>query len=789
MKQLLLLLIALILGLSTVQAARTAPANGRVVDEQGEAVAYASVVLLQSERQVAGISTDEQGAFTLRIAEGEYTLLIQYLGYEPVRQNIQVDDNGELGLFTLKSSATQIEGVQVTGQFIRREADRFVVNVANSPAAIGKDGLSLLETAPGVWITDKKISINGKGGTKVYVNERELRLEPEQLLSYLRSLRADEIQKIEIVPTTGADYDADSAGGVIKITLKKRREDGLEGSVSINGEYSKYRHIYSPSGSINYNRGKLNLNASMWGWLGRNDAETNEQTHYPNTTTQLASHSAISSHNSNGGGSIGAVYELNDRHSIGAELGYLHFGDNGPNDSYTDRITNDITTRTDSRYETTSQRNNYQATFNYIWRIDTLGSTLKVLADYTSISNDSHNDNFSRMTTGSLSTDSTYRDNASIRYHIATATLALEKKFSPRWTLKAGAKYTFNDMRNQALYEYLKGEAWLRNDNQSLTLNYTENIAAAYGIVSANLNRWSFVAGLRAEYTRTNGKSGEISQDYVSLFPNANVSYSLSKDGAYSLIAQYARTIERPRFWTLNPQRMQISDYTYQIGNPQLNPAFKHDVSLALVLKHKYTLTAGVSIQTEQILESIFSDPKDPEQMFLTWVNYDKTKSFYASANLPFQLTKWWSLNLNATYMRQEQRIDATSSKKINNACFVNSSTSITLPKKFYLDFSYNYQNRMVLGTVSIAPQHRLNAAIKKRFFNDKFTASFWVNNILNQSQKVQAVSNGIIRDVEMFQAWNNINYNIGLTYNFKSGKAFKRRAVESGSAEEKGRL
>lgn len=101
------------------------------------------------------------------------------------------------------------------------------------------------------------------------------------------------------------------------------------------------------------------------------------------------------------------------------------------------------------------------------------------------------------------------------------------------------------------------------------------------------------MAGLRGEYTHTRGKGGDISQNYFSLFPNANVSYALTKDGAYSLIAQYARTIERPRFWSLNPQRFQISDYTYQTGNPELDPAYKQDISLTLVLKHKYTLTAA----------------------------------------------------------------------------------------------------------------------------------------------------------------------------------------------------
>lgn len=788
MKKVLLLITAIGIALANAMAARLAPATGRVVDQQGAPVEYATVVLLKNDTQVAGMATDDKGTFELKAPIGEYTLSIQYLGFEPLKQPVRLQEQRQLGDFVLKNASTQIEGVVVKAQLIRREADRFVVDVANSTAALGKNGIQLLEQAPGVWVTDKEISINGKTGSKIYINDRELRMETEQLLTYLRSLRADEIQKIEVVPLTGADYDASSSGGVIKITLKKRRKDGMEGSASIGGDFSKYRHTYNPSANINYHNGKLDLFASGWGWLGRNDTKTNEQTHYDAGTPQLSAHSDMTSQNYNGGVSIGGVYELNSKHSIGAEFGYRHFQSDGPNDSSTDLISESIATHTDSRYDVRDAGNNYEATFNYIWKIDTLGSTLKVLGDYTNRNSTSANDNFTLTTSPASVIDSTYRDNASAHYNIASATLALEKKFSPRWTLKAGAKYTYNDMRNSALYEYLRGGEWVRNDNQSLELNYSENIAAAYGIVSASLNRWSFVAGLRGEYTHTYGKSGEVAQDYFSLFPNANISYSLSKDGAYSLIAQYARTIARPRFWTLNPQRMQISDYTYQIGNPNLNPSYKQDMSLTLVLKHKYTFTGGVTLQKGQIQETIFSDPDDPNQMYMTWVNYDKTSNYYATVNLPFQPAKWWTLNVGATYIRQSQRITPSSPEMYYNVYFVNTSTSITLPHKFYLDFSYRYQGRMQFGTVSVDPQHRLNAAVKKRF-GDKFTASFEVNNLLNQSQVISATGSGFVRRVEVFQAWNNIGYSLSVSYNFKSGKAFKRKSVEASAAEDKSRL
>lgn len=789
MKQLAALLLTLILAVSHVFAARTYPATGRVIDEQGEAVAYATVVLLKDNMQVMGLSTDSEGRFTLKAPAGDYTLLIQFLGYEPLRQQVRVEEELQMGDFRLKSSPTEIEGVTVKAQLIRREADRFVVDVANSAAAIGKDGIELLERAPGIWIDGEKITINGKSGSKVFVNDRELRMEPEQLLVYLRALRAEEIQKIEVVPTTGADHDADASGGIIKITLRKQRENGMQGSISLRSDQGKLAHTYSPGGNISYHAGKLDLNASAWGFLGKQYNISDEHTRYTATDKQLGSHSDMRNDYYSGGATAGAIYELSDRHSLGAEFSYYHGHEDTDNTAATDFMADGVT-RTDSRFTGSNPANGYEGMFNYIWKIDTLGSTFKVLGDYLRRSTTVGNDNFSRIAAPAPAptVDSTYRDHTRSSYEVAALTLALDKKFSERWSLKTGVKYTRNDMRNDALYEYLKEEEWKRNDNQSFRLDYTENIAAAYGVVSANLGRWNAVVGLRGEYTRTKGRGSDVEQNYFSLFPNANFSYALTKDGAYSLIAQYARTIERPRFWTLTPLRTQVSDYTYQIGNPELNPSFKHDVSLTLVLKHKYTLTGGITIQTDEINQTMQPDADDPDRLCIAWVNYDATKNYYLQANLPFQPAKWLQLNINVMYMRRGQRLDQHAPETYQNIVWGTASSTFTLPANFFLDLSYRYQGRMELGNVAVKPMNFLNVTVKKRF-GDRFTASFMAYSVLDVTQTVIARGEGFTRTLKMQQRWSKRTYQIGLTYNFKAGKAFKHKQVEAGAAEDKGRL
>ena len=396
MKKLITLIVMLVFVAGELSAARLCPSKGRVMDERGGAVEYATVVLLRDSAQVTGTATDAEGRFTLKAPAGDYTLRIQYLGYDPLTRQVHVAAESDLGDFVLRSSATQIEGVVVKARIVRREADRFVVDVADAPAAAGRDGAELLERAPGVWMDGEKISINGKGGTKVFVNDRELRMEPAQLMAYLRSLRAEEIQRIEIVPTAGADHDADAAGGIVFITLRKRREDGLQGSLSLRTEQSGLIHRYGPGGNVSIHSGRLDLNVSAWGQLGSSEMDSQEETSYTAGRKRLSAASSMNDDDYNGGATLGAVYEFDGRNSLGADFSYLHLNTQTTTGTSTD-MTSGSVTNTASRYAGGNAANGYEGTFNYVRKIDTLGSTFKVLGDYAHRNTSLRNDNRSRI--------------------------------------------------------------------------------------------------------------------------------------------------------------------------------------------------------------------------------------------------------------------------------------------------------------------------------------------------------------------------------------------------------
>ena len=764
--------------------------TGRIIDTDNNPIPYSTVVVLAEDSQVTGGSTNDEGRFTLSVPVGDYTLSARFLGYKSTDIAISISAATDLGDITLEPESEAIEEVVVTAQLIRREADRFVVDVANSPLAMGKDGEELLKSAPGVWIQDDKISINGSSGSKIYLNEREVKLEDAQLIAYLRSLNANDIQRIEVVPQSGADYDAASSGGIIKITTKKRLDSGLQGSASLVAQGTKGMYNVMPSVSLNYNRGKLNAYGRAWLGAQGNNYLSTEHTDY-NSGSIIDAASNMDDNSQWGGANVGVVYDINDKHSLGAEVQYNYYGGSDINNTWTEHTMADITTRTDGRYTSRGDNHMTTATLNYIYKLDDKGSTLKFIGDYTYSNSPDHNNYFDTQIdpVTLLLRDSTYRSNSLSLYQLGTATVALEKVLSPKVTLKAGVKYTYNNNSNSADYEYLMGEAWQPNTTKSYDVGYTENIGAAYIIASARLGRFSLVGGLRGEYTNFQDQTGDIKQDYFDLFPKANISYAITKDGAYSLIAQYARTISRPSFWALSPNETKISEYMIQRGNPNLKPAYDNSVSVTAVLKYKYTITLGVQIKQNAIQQTTIVDQENPELLILQTINYPTLNSYFASANLPFQFTKWWQANINLMGMYMGQRIYPDEAVRHNFMAFTNAQMTFTLPKEFYIELSGRYMHGLVAGNTKMADMGNMNISVKKRLLDNKLTLKLGVDNLIPQTQDITIEEPSFKRTMNVDQPWMRPMVNFSVSYNFNSGKQFRAKSVESGSAEDRGRL
>ena len=755
--------------------------RGSVVDQTGNYISYVTVVAMQDGRQVTGASSNTQGVFSFSLADGTYTILVECVGYEPFEREITMPEDADMGVITLKESSTEIDDVIVKAQMIRREADRFVVDVANAETAVGRNGVELLRQSPGVWVQEDNIAINGSSGTKLFVNNREIKLSGEALVNYVKNLRAEDIAKIEVVPQTGADQDADSRGGIIFITLRRRLDNGVMGSVSMQTNQGKYMEEYGPSASINAHVGKFDISAS--GWLSKDNVDviTREKSAYHATNALMEAASEMELAVLSGMANLSAVAEINPRHSIGIALEYQSSEQDNPTDSRTSYMMGDYERLSTSRYETFDKSNRYAAALNYIIKTDTLGSTLKFIADYNQSNPTTLNDNRTSITQGGQTVDSLYYNRSNSTFRIATAQVARERRLSANWMLKYGAKYTYNEINSATTYRYLLAQAWVPSVVDDYDISYTENIGAAYATATANYGRFSAVVGLRGEYTYANGRESDVEQNYFSLFPNANFSYALDKTGKHSVVAQYSRTISRPSFWNLTPRRLQISDYTYQTGNPALRPQFVNQYSLTAVLGYKYSLTFVVQNMKDAIQQKVVSDALNPNMMNLTHENLPTLNQYAVIASLPFTLTKWWDWNTNLTGGIIEQRLDADAPK--TNKPFAQWYTAMTfkLPKKFFVDVDYSGMTGLEISNLKISANHSLNMNFKK-LIKDSWVLQIGLQNLVRQRNSLISSTEDFTREVDVFGQYQDFYVRFGVTWNFKSGKQFRAKDVEKGA-------
>ena len=757
--------------------------KGRVINSKGEPIGYATVVAMADESQAAGTTTDEKGLFVMTLAAGEYRLVVDFVGYKSIDRTIKVAGVTDLGTLTMQEASTEIGEVVVKAQMIRREADRFVVDVANSDSAIGKDGEELLRQSPGVWIQDDNISVNGASGTKLYVNEREMKLSGADLLNYIRSLKAEDIAKIEIVPQTGADHDANSSGGAIKITLRRRLENGVMGTVGIYSGLGKYGHDPYPYARINANVGKFTLSGAVSYYKSKHIFLADEQTDYLLSSSKMTSSTDDEMRNSDFATNFSVVYQANPKHSIGIDYSWLNDNQTDYNVSSTCfeepagvRLSNSV-------FDGVTKRKTHYATFNYIFKTDSLGSLFKVLADYHSRDGLDTHANSTTINAGGGDIDSLYNDRTKTFFRVATASVARERVFSQEWQLKYGAKYTYNEINSAAQYRYLLGQEWVPSVVSDHDISYTENISAAYAIASFRKGRWSAVMGLRGEYTKALGKGSDVSQEYFSLFPNANLSYALDKEGKHSLVAQYSRTISRPSFWNLTPTRTQISDYTYQTGNALLDPSYNNRISLTGVFAYKYSIMLAAAIQTDAIQQMVVADENDPRMLNLTYVNLPKLNNYTASVYLPFAVTKWWDWNINLTGILAEQQLTLGAPIEFNKYAQVTSNMTFKLPKNFFVDLGYWGMTRVKVSNAIINPNHNLSVSLKKRV-KDSWTFVCEAVNVIAPKQDLDFVQDDFTRNIVTDGYSSRFRIRLGATWSFKSGKAFNTKQVEKASDE-----
>ena len=185
-------------------------------------IALADVIILKDDKIIDETSTDENGQFLTNLESGTYVIRIEEAGVLVHSQEIIVNQNQDLGLIIVpKSENVTLKETVVKSQkkLVEKQVDRMIFNADMAEGARGGDALDLLKLAPRVKVDNDVVSIIGKSNLRVMVDDRMLEMSGEQLTNYLKTLRADDIEKIEIITNPPAKYQATGNSGIINIVL------------------------------------------------------------------------------------------------------------------------------------------------------------------------------------------------------------------------------------------------------------------------------------------------------------------------------------------------------------------------------------------------------------------------------------------------------------------------------------------------------------------------------------------------------------------------------------------
>lgn len=196
-----------------------------------EKIAFAGVTLMKAQDTalIRGVASESDGSFVINnIGNGDYLIQVYYTGFDkwtsvPVSVT---NEKKEINLGTIKllPSAFMLNAAEVraTKPIFEMKHGTMTMNVDANPTATGDNVIELLKKMPSVMVDhNDNISIEGKSGVMILIDDRPTYLSGEDLTGLLKSMSSNLIDRIEVMKKPSARYDAQGTAGIINIITKK----------------------------------------------------------------------------------------------------------------------------------------------------------------------------------------------------------------------------------------------------------------------------------------------------------------------------------------------------------------------------------------------------------------------------------------------------------------------------------------------------------------------------------------------------------------------------------------
>ncbi len=775
--------------------------SGKVLDkETKQPLEYATISFFNkslNKIETGGI-TDLQGNFSIPVNTGVYDISIEYISFKTVTisdKNISKSEN--IGTFNLELDTETLEAVEIIAEKTTVEVrlDKKIYNVGKDLTVSGGTVSDVLDNVPSVSVdAEGTVALRGNENVRILINGKPSGLVGLNSAEALQQLPAEAIEKVEVVTSPSARYEAEGTAGILNIILRRSKLQGLNGSITTNIGHPE---TYGINGNINYRTGNINFfNTTAYNDRERLGRWYNDVKYFDVNTPDLNERRNWTDNSKGLTTNTGLEWYINDSASLIASVVYRN-SDNLNNSVNTLTQLNKInnTTSESFRLDPEKQDNKtIQYALNFTKNFEK--SDHKFTADFQY--EDSNENINSLINVNGMDSEivNTLEDQQNILLQTDYVVPIGEKS-----QFEIGYRGDFSTRSTDFEVSILNPNSGNFEINKNLTnvFNFKQYITAAYTQFGSKIGKFSYLLGLRMENTRITldqPTSGDFNRKKIDgLFPTLNFNYEVSETQSFSL--GYNRRIRRPRGFMLNPFPSRSSVTNVFQGNPGLNPTFAGTFELGYLNRlNKVTISSSIyyarskdimTFVSRRTGQTVIVDGEEFPVIERGPVNLGKDRRYGFEFNLNYNPSRKWRINTDFNIFRFErdgtfQGIDLSADNltwtaRINN--------KITLP--YGIDWQTNISYR---GPSQDAQNDRrgvfgTNVALSKDLLKDKASIAFNVQDVFNS----RFFSNDIT--AETFTAYQEIQFrggrifNLAFTYRFNQKKKRERQRDFDGGGME----
>ncbi|MBA6155412.1 TonB-dependent receptor [Tenacibaculum sp. S7007] len=788
--------------------------TGKIIEANSkQPLEYATLILthLKSKRISGGV-TNQNGSFSIEVPKGEYGVKVEFIGFKTKSlQNKQLTENTNLGVITLSEDTETLDEVEVIAEksTVEIRLDKKIYNVGKDMTVKGGNASDVLDNVPSVNVdAEGAVSLRGSENVRILIDGKPSALVGLTGTDALRNLPADAIEKVEVITSPSARYDAEGTTGILNIILRKGKITGFNGSVNLTvGNPDMVR--VAPN--LNYRTKKINLFSNL-GYSYRK-GPGNSQSFFTNfdndgTITDYRNEDRVFDRkNKNFNASLGLEYYINKNSSITGSYFYRNSNGNDIATNITDslNINREIGSR-EIRIETEKEDGiDNQYSLNYTNNFDRKGKKLTIDLQY---SDSDETENSPVVIDGVLAEQN------------SQVTTSKDKLFQIDYVLPIGENTQF-EFGHKTMLQDLFSDFKVRDADgnpfefdPSNAIDFKQNIYAFYAQYGNKTNKLSYLLGLRTEITDIDLNvltTNQLSEkNYTEWFPTVNLGYELNDTDNFTL--GYSRRLRRPRHWFLNPFESRSSATNIFRGNPDINPTFTSSFDLGYTTKiKKLTLNSSIYYQhSTDIMQGVSLTEKRTQngKTFDVFVrtpvnlgnegrygfeftsNYNPTRKVRLSAT--FNYFKFNTEAFTYSYIDANGVNQSLDLNEVNESSwFARFNSRITLPGKIQWQTRLMYRAPQANAQSDRGNMFVTNLAFSKDLFKDKASLVLNVSDLFNARKResttyfyndagnLSTISNGTFQ-------WRERQITLSFTYRFNQKKKRQRpqRNFDGGRGE-----